>query len=225
MKLATKQFTSVKEVKESLKKGGGGKGWIKNIPADGLTVRFLGEPETWFGYFEYWTGEGFCPMAEVEILPDGAKASFRYLVSAVDTDTDQVVALKLPKTAANSLMLKYEKYGTVIDRDYELDKHGSGLDTTYEVTPCAPSDRALEKYEAIELEEVLVDARRQALGEEEDGPFDSTDVDADIEEDFDLDEMSKKQLRKLFDSVRGAGSSDGLSRSEMVDVLVDELER
>jgi hypothetical protein len=225
MKLATKQFASVKEVKESLKKGGGGKGWIKNIPADGLTVRFLGEPETWFGYFEYWTGEGFCPMTEGEILPDGAKASFRYLVSAVDTETDQVIALKLPKTAANSLMLKYEKYGTVTDRDYELDKHGAGLDTTYEVTPCAPAAAVLEKYEPIDLEGVLVDARRQSLGEEEAGPFDSADVDNVNDEDFDLDEMSKKQLRQLFDSVRGSGSSDGLSRSEMVDVLVDELER
>lgn len=225
MKLATKQFASVKEVKESLKKGGGSKGWIKNIPAEGLTVRFLGEPETWFGYFEYWTGEGFCPMAEGEILPDGVKASFRYLVSAVDTETDQVLALKLPKTAANSLMLKYEKYGTVTDRDYELDKHGSGLDTTYEVTPCAPAARSLDKYEEVNLEEVLIDARRQSLGEDDEGPFDSSDVDSDTEDDHDLDEMSKKQLRKLFDSIRGAGSSDGLSRSEMVDVLVDELER
>jgi hypothetical protein len=236
MKLATKKFSSIEDVKKSLKKGGQGSGqWIKNIPAEGLTVRFLTEPDKWFGYFEYWDGTTFVPMAEGEVLPDGAKASFRYLTNAVDSASDTVLPLKLPKSAANSLMMRYEKYGTMLDRDYELDKHGAGLDTTYEVTPTAPSAKSMGKYSLHDLESVLVGVRQEALGEtvthkseEAQGaldldPFDSSDLDEELVAD-DLDEMSKKELRALFDKVRGPGSSEGVSRSDMVSALVDAIE-
>jgi hypothetical protein len=168
-------------------------------------------------------------MAEGEILPDGSKASFRYLTNAVDTSSDVVLALKLPKSAANSLMMKYDKYDTVMDRDYELDKHGEGLDTTYEVTPTAPSPRALDKYKAHDLEEVLLAARRSALGESDVeaadvDPFDDEDIDEDGDSPVALEEMSKKELAKLFESIKGAGSADELSRSDLLAALVDELE-
>lgn len=190
MKLATRQFSSVNDVKGSLKKGGSNSGpaWVKSIPSEGLTVRFLSEPDAWFGFFEYYSVEdrAFVPMAEGEILPDGAKPSFRYLTNAVDVETDQVLALKIPKSAASSLMLKYDKYSTLTDRDYELDKHGEGLETTYEVTPTAPSPMVLDKYTRHDLEEVLIAARANALGEDMNiEPRGFTDDDVDDDEDDD----------------------------------------
>lgn len=168
MQISGKKMGSVKAVKDSLKKGGSSLNtYIKNVPAEGITVRFLTEPEEWFGFYEYWNDESrnFTPMAVGEILPDGAKASFRYLASVVDVDSDRVIPLKLAKTAANSLILKYDKYGTMLDRNYELQRHGEGLDTTYDVTPDAPAKLNLAKYEVIDLEQVLITARATSLGE------------------------------------------------------------
>ena len=197
MKLAAKEMGSIKALKETLKKGGGSGSaqYIKNVPADGITVRFLTEPEQWFGYDEYWNDEAknFVPMAEGEILPDGARRSFRYLTVALDVEADRVIPLKLPKTAANSLILKYDKYDTMMDRNYELEKHGEGLDTTYEVTPEAPSKMNLAKYELLDLEAILLAARRMALGEDDivsgssTATFAEDDIDDDTDDDTDID--------------------------------------
>lgn len=168
MKISGKKMGNIKALKESLKKGGSSLGsFIKNVPAEGITVRFLTEPEEWFGFYEYWNDENrnFVPMAQGEILPDGAKPSFRYLTQALDITNDRVIPLKIAKTAANSLILKYDKFGTMLDRNYELQKHGEGLDTTYDVTPDAPSKLNLAKYELIDLEKILVSSRASALGE------------------------------------------------------------
>ena len=76
MQISGKKMGSVKAVKDSLKKGGSSLNtYIKNVPAEGITVRFLTEPEEWFGFYEYWNDESrnFTPMAVGEILPDGAK--------------------------------------------------------------------------------------------------------------------------------------------------------
>jgi len=199
MKLAGKQMGSMRAVKESLKKGGGGDTtWIKNIPADGIVVRFLTEPEQWFGYYEYFDTENktFVPMAEGEVLPDGARPSFRYLTNALDVEQDRVIPLKLPKTAANSLIIKYDKYETLMDRNYELDRHGEGLDTTYDVTPTAPSQMTVGKYDLLDLESVLVDARKHAMGEsdidDKGDPFPESDIDTDDDDDIDIEDTDEK---------------------------------
>ena len=186
MNISGKKMGNIKALKESLKKGGSSLNtFIKNVPAEGITVRFITEPEEWFGFYEYWNDESrnFVPMAIGEILPDGARASFRYLASAVDIETDRVIPIKLAKTTANSLILKYDKYGTMIDRNYELQKHGEGLDTTYDVTPDAPSKLNLAKYEALNLEDILIKARESALGEKDTSQSVSSLDDDDIDED------------------------------------------
>lgn len=190
MKISGKKMGNIKALRDSLKKGGSSLNtFIKNVPADGITVRFLTEPEEWFGFYEYWNDEGrtFVPMAQGEILPDGAKPSFRYLTVALDIENDRVVPLKLAKTAANSLILKYDKFGTMTDRNYELQKHGEGLDTTYDVTPDAPSKLNLAKYELLDLEKVLVDARANALGET-DTTVSAPSVDDDEVDDDEVDD-------------------------------------
>ncbi len=186
MKLTAQKMGSVAHLKQTLKKGASAEGtiYIKNIPADGLTVRFLTEPEEWFGYQEYWeaTERTFIPMVEGEILPDDTRPSFRYLAVALDVASDRVIPIKLPKTAANSLILKYDKYGTMTDRDYELEKFGTGLSTKYDVTPSSPMERNLAKYEILDLEKILINARALATGEEVQGSSSTTEVaDEDID--------------------------------------------
>lgn len=228
MNISGKKMGNIKALKESLKKGGSSQNtYIKNVPADGITVRFLTEPEEWFGYYEYWNDESrnFCPMAVGEVLPDGAKPSFRYLACAVDIETDRVIPLKLAKTAANSLILKYDKYGTMVDRNYELQRHGEGLDTTYDVTPDGPSNLSVAKYEILELEKILIDARANALGEKDTTPrksavVDDDDIDDDDDESFDSDSL----FGKLFpdDEYRLNYTEDELK--EIIQHFPDELE-
>jgi len=191
-KIAGNKLGTIEAVRASLKRGAANANanYIKHVGEDGMVVRFLTEPEEWFGYQEYWDAESkqFVPMVVDEVLPDGVRPSFRYLTCALDTQTDRVVALKLAKTCANLLMIKYEKYGTVLDRNYELDRHGVGLDTTYDVTPCSPTKVNTKKYDLLELDEILEQARRIAEGED---PFDSdtpiTMGDADDDDDVDSD--------------------------------------
>ena len=203
MKISGKKMGNIKALKESLKKGGSSIGsFIKNVPAEGITVRFLTEPEEWFGFYEYWNDENrnFVPMAQGEVLPDGAKPSFRYLTQALDIANDRVIPLKIAKTAANSLILKYDKFGTMLDRNYELQKHGEGLDTTYDVTPDAPSKLNLAKYELIDLEKILVSSRASALGET-DTQVSAPSVDDDELDDDDVSPPAVEAKRKLKEFV------------------------
>jgi len=225
MKLSAEKMGSMKAVKDSLKKGGSSgnfKTYIKNIPADGLTVRFLTEPEEWFGYHEYWddSAKTFVPMVEGEILPDGAKPSFRYLANALDVENDRVIPLKLAKTAANVLILKYDKYDTMMDRNYEVQKHGEGLDTTYDVTPDSPSKMNLAKYELLDLEQILADARAEATGDTPDTSSDA-EVDDDDKDEVEIPARATKSKKTTPEPV-SVGSAEDDDDDEDTDEEEDE---
>lgn len=146
---------SMQKLRESLKKGGGGNSqYIKQVPAnDIMTVRFLTEPEDWYGYYETYDTEikRYYPLIEGVEKPEGARVSYRYLAVALDVENDQVIPLKLPKDLANRLIMRYDRYETLTDRDYELSRMGEGLDTTYDVTPGDKVARHLDKYTSSTL--------------------------------------------------------------------------
>lgn len=227
MKISGKKMGSVKAVKDSLKKGGSSLNtYIKNVPADGITVRFLTEPEEWFGFYEYWNDESrnFTPMAVGEVLPDGTRPSFRYLASAVDVETDRVIPLKMAKTMANSLMLKYDKYGTMLDRNYELQRHGEGLDTTYDVTPDAPSKLNLAKYETLDLEKVLIDARSVSLGETDTEKSAPTVDDDEVDDEDDAFSVKATRAKKAESAKKKAVVVDEDDDEDTEDEDEDEME-
>lgn len=228
MKLAARQMGTMKALKDSLKKGGSNDGttWIKNIPADGIVVRFLTEPEEWFGYYEYFDADAkaFVPMVEGEVLPDGARPSFRYLTNALDVEQDRVIPLKLPKTAANSLIIKYDKYETLMDRNYELDKHGEGLDTTYDVTPTGPSTVNIGKYDLLDLESILVAARQLAVGESDVDPKDEPFPAADVDEDDDVEETEDAETEDTEDGGTTTYTYEDLRAMSVRDLRMIALE-
>src|SRR5215471_17088568 len=131
------QVGSMKKLKEGLK---GGIGPIKFIPKNGnIMVRFLDEPNLWVKYFEVFDqvrNVGW-PVPDDESAPGYPDADMRktkrYLANVVDVtgDRDEVVALQLPTSLVNQLVIRYERYDTITDRDYELFRSGSGLDTDY----------------------------------------------------------------------------------------------
>ena len=176
---------SVKAVKRSLK--GGGQKNIKSIPKeDSLTVRFLDEPPEWHGYYEHFVGKQYVPCTTDDCPgcdsddPEEQKKMFRYLANAYVVDDQKVWAVKMPKSLVESLMAFYTKYkGTIMDRDYELSRTGSGQnDTRYMAIPESPSKLKLSRFEdkKLNLDDVLS----------------SLVSDEDEEEDDDDDETPKK---------------------------------
>jgi hypothetical protein len=169
---------SLKRLKESLK----GIGPIRFIPRDGrLMVRFLEEPNKWVKYFEVFDpvkNVGW-PVPEDESAPGypdpDMRKTKRYLCNAVDTERDEVIALQLPASLVNDLAVRFERYDTLMDREYELFRSGTGLDTSYGLTPEPASKKNMAKYKALDLEDCLQQAYDLVWGdsngiEEEDEP-------------------------------------------------------
>lgn len=171
---------SLKNLKKSLAKGGG-KGFIKYIPKNGsMNVRFIQEPEEWVNYLEHYdttlrksypcSGEQACPGCRSD-----ERKSSRYLANAVDLDNDnRVIPLQMPKDLANRLVVKYEKWGTIIDRDIELSRSGEGLDTVYDLDASVPDRKRIDKYQPVDLLKVLEDAYNNVFGPDDDDDDDDT---------------------------------------------------
>lgn len=175
---------NIKKLKSDLKKSSGGGTWVKSIPKDEeLKVRFLTEPSEWFKYEEHYiedvnyfpcTGDD-CPGCAAMKKDKKARSSRRYLANALDVENERVVPLKLPATLANRLVSRFERYGTLMDRDYVLIREGSGTNTVYDADTEPKSKRAVSKYDLLDLEKVLVEQFEDAFGE--DGDDDSDDGD------------------------------------------------
>lgn len=170
---------SLKNLKKTLAKGGG-KGFIKFIPKNGsMNVRFIQEPEEWVNYVEHYdqvarksfpcNGEANCPGCV-----SGERKSSRYLANVVDRDdSERVVPLQMPKDLANRLVVKYEKWGTLTDRDIELSRSGEGLDTVYDLDPSVPDRRRIDKYQPLDLLQVLEDAFNAVFGDDDEDDEDA----------------------------------------------------
>lgn len=71
----------------------------------------------------------------------------------------------MAKTLANQLVGRYEKYGTITDRDYELESTGEGMNTRYSLTPEPASKVRISKYKALDLLAILEEQHAIAMGE------------------------------------------------------------
>jgi len=174
VKIAGGKTGSVTRLKKDMAKSTGGTTWIKGIRADeDLTIRFLTEPDDWYSYREHYDPENKffpcigrdndCPGCE-HPSEKVQRTSRRYLANALDVEAGRVVPLKLPLDLANRLVNRYERAGdTIVDRDYTLHRMGSGLDTTYDVTPEEKSKVNIKSYDVIDLEQVLIEQFEDAF--------------------------------------------------------------
>jgi hypothetical protein len=142
--------------------------FIRSIPKEGITVRFLTELDDWVSYKEISGPNTFPrPLLEGEVAPKELRTSNRFLAAALDIEEDRVICLRLPVSAVKRLDARFERFGTVCDRDYELSRFGEGIQTEYEVQGLKPMQRNLAKYEVPDLLAVLVEA---ATEDREPGP-------------------------------------------------------
>lgn len=152
---------STKAIKASLKKKGGK---TRTIPSeDSLTVRFLDEPEDFYGFYQHWFKDGPKPCIEGgdcdgcnSDVPDERRKSFRYLANAYVVDDQKVQPIELPKSLVEQLVGYFEKKGTLLDRDYDLSKTGSGMEgTKYMASPDSPTPMNVRRFKKIDLDKVL----------------------------------------------------------------------
>jgi len=147
---------SIKAAKAAVKKGGGGGDgqWLTRVREDGLTVRFLTEPDGWVQFWEHFDEDKgfFVPDTEdCEYCDAGMRPSKRVLANAVDIDENKVIPLVMAASVGAQVMKKFEKYKTLLDRDYEITREGSGMDTEYDVTPEPPTKMKLSKFDLLDL--------------------------------------------------------------------------
>lgn len=162
-------------LKKALKSSKGGE--IKFIVAEQtMSVRFLTEPigdNGWYGYYEHYDpASGFYPCYEGECCDGDGRPSLRYLANVYSAEEKKVVALKLPKGLAESLMARCEKYSTMKDRWYEIWRTGSTMnDTKYEFDAEAPSRFTVKNIKLLDLHAILqrmVNEGEEAEDDEED---------------------------------------------------------
>lgn len=242
---------SVERLKKDLERGSGNTTWIRNIKAgEDLTVRFLTEPEDWFSYREHYNPETkFFPCIGKATGCPGcqhpsekvSRASRRYLANALVVNEGVVVPLKLPLDLANRLVVRYERNGNTLGgRDYTLHRMGQGLDTSYDVTPEDKSDVDLQRFELLDLEEILVEQFEDAYPSGSNGVVDDDDEvpsepsrhtsgpEMDTEEsdegEYLTEEqamlMDKDELKTLADSV-GATIDKRWAKSRIVKAIFD----
>ena len=158
MAVKHKAVGSMAGLRKSLKSGGGNNSYLDRIGEDGITVRFLTEPTQWIEYWEHYDEDRkFYPCSDdCPGCDEGNRKSKRYLSAAVNTgDDNKVLKLALPLSVAGLLERRYEKYKTLLDRDYEITRSGTGLDTVYDAFPEAPTKMHLSRFEVPDLGAIL----------------------------------------------------------------------
>lgn len=188
VKLKARQMKSVADARKSSKSPTGT--FIKFISEDGIMARLLDEPDGWVAFAEHYDEggdlgyfpcvEGDCPGCDA-----GGKATQRYLVPIIDVEEDEAVVLKVPKSLAQELVSKYDRRGTLLDRDYFFFKEGSGKNgTRYKVDDEDKKRRNVDKFEIPDLMAALQSAWDRA--------FDNGDDEEDDEEETKPRRSAKK---------------------------------
>jgi hypothetical protein len=91
----------------------------------------------------------------------------RYLVNALEVKKSKVIPLVLTKSTVDQIVRMYEKHSTILDRDYEITRSGTGFDTDYYVEERDPVQMMLSKYAKLDLIERL--ETQLKLGHDEKG--------------------------------------------------------
>ena len=116
---------SEEEAKAEPSRGGGGSDFMKYPREGDNTLRILDEPDKWVWYWEHFNPGGYafpctndrdtCPgcTSDIEKM---ARASRKIAFNAFDGQYTNV--WKVPKTVADKLKARWERIGTIRDRDY-----------------------------------------------------------------------------------------------------------
>jgi hypothetical protein len=176
------------------------------------TVRFLHEPfnkrNPWVEYGEHYVPGGgggngaYVPCIENCRLDGDIRAGKRWYVNVWDRDSKQVRLLKLTGAMVENLIIKYERRGTIMDRDYSITRTGEGTDTKYHIEAEEKEAFDQRNLKLIDIEGYLdqqaqsyygggraMKARAEGIGDEDD----DEDVEDVEEEDEDEEEAPPRK--------------------------------
>lgn len=201
----------ISKMKKSIESSGGNRSkFINKIRADKkVRVRFLQELDsglevTMHDSFERGIDavcrkhfDEDCPFCGEEDVTTKSK----YCWSVWDVDAKEVKVFMwhaTSKSPVNFLLSFYETYGTIMDRDYVLERKGTKFDTTYNVIPMDKSKFRNEKAKPYSVSAIMKMLDKGFPAVEVDY---SRDKDDDDDEDEDVKAKSKKSKKDDVSSV------------------------
>lgn len=118
-----------------------------------VKVRFLQNPADWMIFYEHYVPESkmFVPALDPDPLashPDERvrRTSLRHMANVLNLETMQVQLLKMNQDLTNRLMMRYNRYDDLTDRNYEIVRSGTGLQTAYDIEPDDVSPMDLDRF-------------------------------------------------------------------------------
>lgn len=107
-------------------------------PDSSIKFRFLTEPTGWMEYQEHYDEDKkkFVPAIDNDPLDNHQsdrtrRTSRRWLANILNLEDGRVHVVKLNPDQLQRLLTRYQRYGTVMDRAYEIIREGGGRDSKY----------------------------------------------------------------------------------------------
>ena len=155
---------------------GTGGSYIKYFKDKATTLIFLEEINTWTSVWMHFNqtknrdypctdDRPTCPGHNSENERE-AKASKRYIVNALNTETGYVDLYKIPYSIIDDLLRQSDKFGTIMDRPYTIYKDQVQNKTSYSIDREDPTDVDLTeaKTQLKDHQEALAEAFREVWG-------------------------------------------------------------
>ena len=164
MAIKAKKLASKKGLKQSLSSDGNK--FAQRVPEEGIIVRFLTEPEEWWEVeLHYGEKTSFPCNGDDGCLgcDEGMDKGRKWYASAYVPDDDRIVVFEMGKSVVEEISRKYDRNHTVMDRDFEITKEGTGMRTRYFVDAHDPRHvKGLDKMEPIDMEEFFEEWLKRA---------------------------------------------------------------
>lgn len=185
VKPVTKRYGSAAKARAAVK-GGGSNNALRRLKAEEtVKVRFLQEPEDWHEAWYHYVDGKFSWCSQVRSCSGcsvGNRARKIVLANAVimhsdrDGEAGKVVVMQMPTTLADQVLKRHERFGTVLDRDYDLSREGATQnDTKYSVDYDEKKRRDLSRWDdkihditAIVSSDISQNSSSDDSGEDED---------------------------------------------------------
>jgi hypothetical protein len=250
----TRRYGSASKARSAIRGRGSSNSPLTRVkPDETLKVRYLQEPEDWEEAYYHYIDNVFiwCSRKKsCEGCSGGIKASKVVLANALDVKQNKVIIIQMPTTLADSVLRRYEKFGdTVMDRDYDLVREGSGQnDTRYSADYDPPKKRDLLRYETYDIAAMILaelgedaeesepedeaprsskssnnSSRRTSLHADEDEDEDEEEEEDDFEEEEEEDELADLDRSELKSRIKSLDPDYVVKKSFTDDDLRDTL--
>jgi hypothetical protein len=166
---------SAKEAAEEPGRAGSGGDFIRYLKDGDTTFRLLQEPDDWTYYWEHFSPMGFSfPCSNEDdcygCVSDNEKmkkAQRRIAFNVIQgyNGTDYVNVFKVGSTVADKLKNRFNRFGTVTDRDYTVTRIKTGDRYDFDLDGAAPTPVDVTKFELKDVEALLQSSWDEAWGE------------------------------------------------------------